>query len=272
MKFFFEENLFLEYSFEPCEGKETILFLNGLTQSYDVWNSCTTIIKNNYQILKVDLINQGNSSFKDCALDFNDHATIIQKLVVHLGLEQIWISGISYGSIVAQHFACLFPDQVKGIILISSFARKTNYYKAVEKRWEKALSQNGYQYFVETILPYVLGKTYFENPNVSIEKIIAQRISKPVNEQALKLLMQATANRKDFTKELKKLDCSVLIIHGEEDLLFPLNMAFHLAATLNNSTMVVFPKTGHSINLEQPEKLAHTIDEYIVTETNYNKS
>lgn len=207
-----------------------------------IFGIVTTLLQNNYQILRVDLINQGNSSFKDCVLDFNHHATIIQKLVVHLGLDKFGFR--EFLMVVLWHSILLAfsPDQVNGIILISSFARKTNYYKAVEKRWEKAISQNGYQYFLETILPYVLGKTFFENPNVSIEKIIAERMSKPANEQALKLLMQATANRKDFTKELKELDCSVLIIHGDEDVLFPLNMAFHLAATLNNSTLIVFPK------------------------------
>lgn len=263
MKYFFENDLFLEYEFIRAEGKPTLLFLNGLTQSFEVWKNCLSHFKQNFQFILVDLVNQGKSSAIEEKKDFDQHAAIVKKLIDHLQVNEIFVAGISYGSLVAQHFAMQFGKSVKGLILISSFAAKTNYYRAIELSWENALAKNGYRGFVTTILPYVLGKTFFEENNVSAEQIIEDRMKQPVNENSLRLLMQATGERKNYTQELSGLQGRVLILHGEEDILFPSEMAYQLTSVIKNSHLVILPKTGHSINVEQPEILAKEIEKFV---------
>lgn len=263
MKYFFENDLFLEYEFIRAEGKQTLLFLNGLTQSYEVWKNCVSRFQQNYQFILVDLVNQGKSSSINEKKDFDQHAAILKKLVDHLNINEIFVAGISYGSLVAQHFALQFGQSVKGLILISSFAAQTHYYRAIELSWENALAKTGYRGFVTTILPYVLGKTFFEKNNVNAEQIIEDRMKQPVNENSLRLLMLATKERKNYTQELSGLQSRVLILHGEEDILFPTEMAYHLSSAIKNSHLVIFPKTGHSINVEQPELLTREIEKFI---------
>lgn len=263
MKYYLEENLFLEYEFIENKNKPSLLFLNGLTQSFGIWKNCVIQLEQSYQILLIDLINQGNSGRTNREIDFDEHAETVNSLVKHLGLKDFWIAGISYGSLVAQHFAYRFPENLKGMVLISSFAQKNNYYKAIEVSWKNALEQLGYKFFLQTILPYVLGKTYFEGENFSAEKIISERMLQPIHENSLMLLMRATEKRKDFSDELKTIKQPVMIVHGEEDILFPVEMANYLARVIQNSELTLLPKTGHSINVEQPQLLAKKIHEFI---------
>jgi|694.fasta_scaffold06471_15 3-oxoadipate enol-lactonase len=267
MKFYPEDTIFLEYNYLAKAGKPCLLFLNGLTQSFDAWNNTIAHLEKKFEILLVDLINQGNSSKTEREIDFNEHAAIIHKLIKHLKINEVWIVGISYGSIVAQHYANLFPLSLKGLVLISSFAKKNNYYRAIEVAWKNSIEQMGYKYFLQTIFPFVLGKTYFEGAEFSIEKILSERLSKPFNEKSLKLLMKATEERKDFSEELKSVKAPVLILHGEEDTLFTVEMAQYLAQTIPQSLLKILPQTGHSINVEQPFLLARLVEEFIETKT-----
>ena len=263
MKFFFEKDYFLEYDFIPNKGKETLIFLNGLTQTFEVWKNCSLLLEKEYQLVFVDLINQGKSSAFPLKTDFDQHAALIRNLLDHLEIKKTWMAGISYGSLVAQHFAINYETYLRGIVLISSFAEKTNYYHSIEISWEQALLKTGYRGFVETILPFVIGRTFFEKQNVQAENIIAERLQHPVNENSLHLLMLATKERKKINKELSEIKCPALILHGEEDILFPPEMANYLASLIKNSTLKIFSATGHSINIEQPQMLAKEINHFI---------
>jgi pimeloyl-ACP methyl ester carboxylesterase len=44
-----------------------------------------------------------------------------------------------------------------------------------------------------------------------------------------------------------------LILHGEEDSIFPVSIAEELEAGIPYAQLVVIPLAGHTANLEQPE-------------------
>jgi len=263
MKFVLKNKLTLAYSILENKNKETIVFLNGLTQSFEVWEPCKILLQKKYQLLFLDIINQGNSTKGKRAYTFDEQAIFLCELLVYLKIKKVWIAGISYGSLVAQQFGNLFPQKTKGLILISSFAKKNNYYSMIEENWENSLKKEGYDGFLHTILPFVLGKTFFETKEFSATRLIQDRLKSPIKVESLLYLMQTTKNRKDFLEELTKMIFPILILHGEEDILFPIEMAQEIFANTQKSTLTVLKKTGHTINVEQPKKLSKEISRFI---------
>jgi len=232
------------------EATETLVFLNGLTQSTLAWFFVVPYFKNNYRILLLDFIFQGQSSKNTSWRNFDQHAADVKAVLDHEHIEAANLIGISYGSLVAQHFAVLFPTRLKKLVLISTFAHKTPYYEAIELSWWRSLEQGGYNLMLDIMLPSVLSESYFTNPLIPISVMKETRKEANQNTEAIFNLMRATKERADYRRELEKIESPTLIIQGEKDMLLPVHLATEVAKHIKNSKLVVIRHAGHTLNLE----------------------
>jgi len=105
-------------------ANETIIFLNGLSQSTAAWGLITPYFEKKYKIILMDFIFQGQSDTDSPVRDFDTHARDVLSILDILGINEVILCGLSYGSLVGQNFAVNYPDRIKKLILISSFAHK----------------------------------------------------------------------------------------------------------------------------------------------------
>ncbi|MGZ4036497.1 MAG: alpha/beta fold hydrolase, partial [Bacteroidia bacterium] len=170
---------------------------------------------------------------------------------------------LSYGSLVSQHFALLFPDYLETLILLSTFAHKTPYYEAIELAWWRALELGGYPLMLDIMLPSVLSEDYFRNPLIPIELMKQTRKEANNEKEAMFKLMKATKEREDFRPKLKQIKTPTLIVQGEKDLLLPVHMAVEVNTHIPGSVLKVIPGAGHTLNLEAIPQMAKEILEFV---------
>lgn len=233
-----------------CNSNHTIVFLNGLSQSTISWLLTTPAFKADYQIVLIDFIFQGQSDKTGEWRSFDQHARDVVSVLDELQLKKVILTGLSYGSMVAQHFAVLFPQRLEKLILLSTFAHKTPYFEAIELAWWRALELGGYPLMLDIMLPAVLSEEYFKNPLIPIELMKQARQEVNGEKEAMFKLMQATKQRGDYRKELNKITTPTLIIQGEKDLLLPVHMAVEVHKNIEKSVLKVIPGVGHTLNLE----------------------
>jgi 3-oxoadipate enol-lactonase len=245
--------------FGAAEATDTIVFLNGLTQSTMAWAFMTPAFKTRYRIVLLDFIFQGQSDKTGEWRDFDRHASDVNAVLEQLGADKVIVAGISYGSLVAQHFTLLYPQKVKCLVLLSTFAHKTAYYEAVELGWWRALEQGGYNLMLDIMLPSVLSEDYFKNPVIPISTLKNARKDINENSEAIFKLMRATKERKDFRGRLNKISCPTLIVQGEKDILFPPHLAEEVQKSIPGSKLAVIPGAGHTLNLEHVPEVCREI-------------
>jgi 3-oxoadipate enol-lactonase len=234
-----------------------LLFLNGLTQTADNWGLVTPYFKESYRLLLLDLIFQGRSEKTGESRNFDQHARDVRTVMSAAGIEKVIVVGISFGSLVAQHFTLLFPECVEGLVLISTFAHKTPYYEAIELSWWRALETGGYNLMLDIMLPSVLSEHYFASPLIPINKMKNARAEANQNSQAIFNLMKATRDRPDYRAHLRKIKAPCLIIQGEKDFLLPVHLAEEVHKNIASSELQVIARAGHTLNLEHvPEVTA----------------
>jgi 3-oxoadipate enol-lactonase len=242
---------------------QTLVFLNGLTQSTVAWAFMTPYFKDKYRIILLDFIFQGKSD-KTCKWrNFDKHAEDVKTVLDHLKIQKINLVGLSYGSLVAQHFAVLYPSCLEKLILISTFAHKTPYYEAIELSWWRALETGGYNLMLDIMLPSVLSETYFSNPLIPITVLKEARKDLNSNPEAIFKLMEATRQRPDFRTELRKITAPTLIIQGEKDLLLPVHLANEVHLNIKGSKLVVIRYAGHTLNLEHFQEVSRHLLEFL---------
>lgn len=255
-------NLYYEVQGNVSAPK-TIVFLNGLSQSTIAWILTTPHFKDNYRIILLDFIFQGQSDKTGNSRSFDQHAKDVLCVLDEVKADKVILAGLSYGSLVAQHLAVLFPQRLEKLILLSTFAHKTPYYDAIEFAWWRALELGGYPLMLDIMLPSVLSEDYFKNPLIPIEMMKQARQEVNGEKEALFKLMQATKERADYRYELQKIKTPTVVIQGEKDLLFPIHMAAEVAKNIKDSQLKIIPGAGHTLNLEAISQMNKEIKDFI---------
>ena len=226
----------------------TIVFLNGLSQTTKSWGLMAPFFLN-FRLVFIDFIFQGSSDQEGEMRDFNQHAQDVLSVMDHLAIPTPILIGLSYGSLVAQNYAVNYPNRVEKLVLLSTFAHKTPYYEAIELSWSRALEIGGYSLMLDVMMPFVLSDNYFQNPLIPVELLKSAR-KEMIEAVSLRKLMEATEKRPDYRKELEKIKVSTLVIHGDSDTLFSVDLGRQVANSIPNALFVVIPRTGHTLNLE----------------------
>jgi len=94
------------------QSKETMVFLNGLSQSTISWGLTTPYFKNDYRIVLIDFIFQGQSDKVGEWRNFDAHARDVITVLDNLNISKAIIIGLSYGSLVAQNLAVNYASRV----------------------------------------------------------------------------------------------------------------------------------------------------------------
>lgn len=266
MYFQLPDTLNLYYEILSCQGKpdaEWIIWLNGLTQSTISWKLIASFFEKTHHQIFVDFIFQGQSDAAPHFRTFEQHAQDILHLLTHLNVPQIHIAGISYGGAVALRCMHLFSKKIKSTILISTFAYKTKYFETIGELWKKSLLKGGYELLIDAILPFGLGPSYFENPIIPIDVLKNNRLNQMLKPENILALMKATEVSENYLPVLVGNVTKTLIVHGEEDILCPVQFGRDIHKVLPNSILQIIPKAGHTLNLEAVPQLAEHIHTFI---------
>jgi pimeloyl-ACP methyl ester carboxylesterase len=245
------------------EASTALLFLGGLSQSTAAWLAYIPAFKEKYQIILADLMFQGQSDNPTNFRSFQEHAQDIEHLLNHLQLKKVIPIGISYGGAVVMRLMHYFPQKIEKAVLMATFAHKTPFFDAIGTSWQRALETGGYPLMLDVMLPFVLGKHYFQNPLIPIEMLKQMRISNDLSVDRLSKLMMATAMSDDFRKELQNINIPTLVICGSQDLLCPPEMHHDIVEALPNASYVEIENAGHTLNLEAIPQTTLLIKEFI---------
>src|ERR1700752_479200 len=97
-----KDNLNIYFEVQGNEqALETLVFLNGLSQSTASWILTTPYFKDQYKIVLIDFIFQGKSDKTGNWRSFDTHAKDVISVLDFLNLDKVTVIGLSYGSLVA---------------------------------------------------------------------------------------------------------------------------------------------------------------------------
>jgi len=258
------DGLRLYYEFSPVDVDSPVMvFLNGLSQSTPAWGGVLPKLKSQCGTLCLDLIHQGKSDEAAEYRSYDEHSADVAMLCASLGIHNIVLCGISYGSAVAQHLLVNYPDKFNRAVLASTFACSTPLFEAIGESWKSALHAGGYPLMLDVMLPVVLGESYFNQPLIPIPLLKTIRTANEISTSRLLKLMEATERRGDYRDKLNALNAQVIVLHGAEDLLTTESMALEVQCRIKNSKFIVIPRAGHTLNLEAIDSVADAVNELI---------
>lgn len=187
-----------------------------------------------------------------------------------LGLARAHIVGLSMGGFAALHLGRLHPDRTLSVTAAGAGygAEKQHeaYFRDVSLAVAQNFEQQGASAFART---YALGasRVQFQNKDPRGWEEFARHLGEHSSLGAANTMRGFQARRPslyDFEAEFRAMDVPVLVVNGDEDdhCLMP---GLFLKRTIPRCGLAVLPKTGHTLNLEEPELFNRLLAGFIAT-------
>ncbi|HEY4065699.1 MAG TPA: alpha/beta hydrolase [Burkholderiaceae bacterium] len=185
-----------------------------------------------------------------------------------LGIAKAHIVGLSMGGFATVHFGLKTPEKALSLTVAGAGygceKEHEDYFRGVSLEVADRFEQQGAALFART---YALGasRVQFQNKDPRGWQEFAERLATHDAKGAALTMRGVQARRPSFwdlEDELKRMTVPTLVIVGDEDD-HCLQPGIFLKKTLPACGLAVLPKTGHTLNLEEPALFNQLLAEFI---------
>ena len=163
MAIFTHEDFDLHY--QVLGSGTPVLCIMGITANWEAWTDHAEAWSQNFQCILPDNRGVGLSSKPVGPYSSEMLADDYARLLDHLKIDSAHVIGCSMGSVVAQQLAIRYPEKIKSITLLCTWARCDVYAKSVFAHILKAKAHLRADDFMEYIQLLIFDKRSWDNPD-----------------------------------------------------------------------------------------------------------
>ncbi len=255
----------LYYELHGREGDPVLTIVNGLSMRTSHWGPYFKLLPEaGVRVLTYDMLGQGASSKPVLGAGFQDHADGLHALHRHLGIERPYVFGISFGGVVALRYAVDYPDELGGVIPVSTFSELDAQLRGHATNLYVGLVRVGFGFYLDLLMPLNFSNQWISQQQDLIQLI--RRVGVSTNElYGIQNLMESLADFESMTPELEKIEAPALILNGEFDCLTPRHLHDILRRGIRSSRLVLVPRVCHAFTLEIPALTSRLLADFIHT-------
>src|SRR6516164_4823606 len=180
-----------------------------------------------YKLIKPDARGHGRSTNPQRKITHRQCALDTLALLDHLGIRKCRAIGVSMGGNILLHMATLEPDRIKAMVVVSAAMYFPEQARAIMRQVPAARDQ-----------PTQEWETMRQRHKQGDQQIVA------LWDWARQL--QESYDDMNFTPpSLSRITSSTLIVYGDRDPLYPVEMAVEMYRAIPRSALWVMPNSGH---------------------------
>jgi pimeloyl-ACP methyl ester carboxylesterase len=237
-----------------------LLLIAGLASDSQSWQSIIGDLASRCRVITLDNRGVGRTSPLDVETSIHTMAADCIALIRHLGLKSVNILGHSMGGFVAQECAIHYPEYVDKLILAATSSYNSRRNNDLFSNWACSLEAGlDLKIWFRSIFYWVLSERFFEDEK-AVDDAVQFEVDYPYPPNAVSFRKQADEIAAfNYTDKLPAIAAQTLVIGGDEDLLFPVQMCKDLAMKIPGAVFKVQDKAAHSIYLEDPHAFIRTV-------------
>ncbi|WP_281824979.1 alpha/beta fold hydrolase [Sphingobium sp. BS19] len=249
---------------EAGENKAEVLLLihgsgPGVT-AFANWNGVIPAFAEHYHVYAPDMVGFGYTDcpaeISDFTLDFwVDHIVAFMDV---LGIPKARFIGNSFGGALSLAIAARHPKRVEKFVLMGAAGLRFEMSDGLREVW-------GYEPSLSNMRK--LMETFAYDPSLVKDVIVESRHEASIrpgsHENFSRLFPEPRQEKLDRLAtpedEVRAITAPALIVHGREDVIVPVEVAYRYSALLQNSELHVFGKCGHWTQIEKRDRFIEIV-------------
>jgi pimeloyl-ACP methyl ester carboxylesterase len=249
--------------YEELGSGEPLVWCHEFAGSHDSWDQQRRFFADRYRVISFNARGYPPSDVPEDRSAYSQQHAVddLHGLVQDLGIDRAHVGGLSMGGTTALHFGLQQPERVRSLIVAGAGTGSTDpeQFAAQTDQLADRLERDG----MDALRDYARGPTRVRlerkdaTAYTEFTRLLAAH-SAPGSALTLPGVQGERAPLHAYETELQTLALPTLILVGDED--EPcLKPALYLKRQIQRSGLVVFPLSGHAINLEEPELFNRTV-------------
>ena len=247
------------------KNAQPVVFHHGWPLSGDEWDSqLLFFLSHGYRVIAPDRRGHGRSSQTDTGNEMDTYASDVAELVKALDLKNaVHVGHSTGGGEVAHYVARAEPGRVAKAVLIGAVppimlktaSNPGGLPLEVFDGFRAALSANRSQFFIDVPAGPFYG---FNRRGANVSQGLIDNWWRQGMMGGAKAQYECIKafSETDFTEDLKAIDVPVLIMHGEDDQVVPIDDSARLAIKLvKKGTLKTYPGLSHGMAATHPERI-----------------
>ncbi|TCO72268.1 alpha/beta fold hydrolase [Marinisporobacter balticus] len=239
--------------------KKILIILSGWAVDKLVWKPITDLLCNDFEIILVDW---------DHMISIDAFKQNVINLINEKEIQHFSLIGWSLGALVSMDLVVSYPSKIEHLILFnptSKFTQDKNYvfgwHKKIVLRMIDMLKKDP-EKTLNTFYKNLFSDVEIKNGeyDLLIEKI--QNLNKKYCIESLCLGLEYLM-MKDFREKVKSIHKQVLIIHGDQDMICPVEAGTYINNYIKKSEFIILRETGHMPFFTKSKECYQMILEYV---------
>jgi len=229
-----------------------VLFLHGIRGNRRNWAGQVEFFSQRFKAAAWDARGYGDSDDYDGALQFEYFTGDVLRVAEHFKAQKLHLVGLSMGGRIARNVALRAPERVQSLVLIST------------NPGFDAMSPESVKRFVterRNATPQTLRRLLGSKPNHAAYQELLDSVAR-IHDASYQKTLEASVAQ-DRAAPIEEIQVPTLVIAGEEDTVYPPELAREMARRIPRSELLMFERTGHLANLEQPERFNKAVLDFL---------
>ena len=216
----------MEMYYEEYGVGKPLVLLHGFGGCSQNWHPFIAGLSEHYRLIVVDLRGHGYSTNPGNKFTHGEAASDVFLLLEKLGVDHFSAMGMSTGGMTLLHMATSQPSRIDSMVLISAASYFPNQARAIMRRAS-----------LDT-MPRDVQEMYRE-------------CAKRGDEQIRQLITQFNAFHENYddmnftAQSLSAITARTLVIHGDRDNFFPVEIAVSMSRSIPNAALWIIPNGDH---------------------------
>lgn len=251
----------IRYELDGPERGPAYVLVNGLTQYAELWGAYRDALAGQgFRVATFDLLGQGASDKPGLFISQDDQVAALALLIDQLK-PPVFLSGISFGGLIAMRYAIAQGDRLTGLALMSTFAELSPQLLLLGNALRTGLILGGTDYLQDLLLPMNLSDAWL-GPQLGNLAAVKRQGWLTNDVYALQNLMESFLEFKPLTPQLSAITIPTMILNGEFDFLTPRALHETLRLQIPDSALVIIPRAFHAFTLEKPALTADLLSRF----------
>lgn len=241
-----------------------VLLIHGLGASSTSWTPIVEKLSQRYRVIVPDLPGFGRSEKPDLSYTPDFYVGLLASLLDDLGIEKTHVVGASLGAQIGLEFALQHPERVDRILAEGPPGMTPEGWEGSPGLGEyltmaEAESEDEIGEILQSVHPD--GVDAPEHSQTPAE--LLGYLQSPGARDAFDAAFAGSAEAGPLFDRVDKIQPAPLIVWGEQDTLFPLDVVQPQLDTMQEARLTVVPNSGHRPHLYNPEAFGELVEAFL---------
>jgi len=234
-----------------------VLLLHGTASSLHTWDGWTDIMKDSFEVIRLDLPAYGlTGPYIGTDYSYEHYVSFLDSFVTEVGIDSFHIGGNSFGGAVAFTYTATHPEKVGKVLLIDAAGID-------EDRESPGVFKLAKNPVTAAILKKVTPKSFLKKNLEEVyanDQLITDELVTRYHDFAIRkgnrqaFIDRVNQNFKSIEHHLSSIENETLIQWGRDDMWTPVKWASVMHSLIPNSTLKIYDNLGH-VGMEENAEL-----------------